>query len=1372
MSDINPHKKRNFWRLSLFVLAFVAALIVALLFTARMAVKTEWARNYAERVVEGLNVRGQSIMIGDIEGDLLGSFSISKFGVHDDQGVWMEASGLSVKWNYKSLLVGKLNIELIEAATVDVKREPILTPPPSQTSQSGRSFIEAYEITTLNLPLLSVSEGITPQDITANLTASFAKTRNVLATKIQLSSEPSGLDTLDLSLDWPTNGDPSGRYSMLGKSGGLLATLARLPSEQTLSGRGAFGVRNDNNLFGDASLSIGDQVAFRAEITEASGAVSLKVDIVPSAHPLSRPYADYLEDHIELQASALQSSPFETLKATVVSGRNKLNLVMSKKDEINLKAQLFHPHRLMGSPPAMVEEFTLEGVIGISDTPYFEGLVDVQSIRQSDIELGRLTGPIVVKKDRNIVSTQFDLAASTVRVDGQAKVPENFQIKLSGDYDLESSQVRFDAMNVSSEGLFLTANGRISAATPLTANIIGTARVRGAVIGIQQLEQATSKWTLRRTANGLSTVDLSGVFRMTEVPELSDDPIGFNGQIKHYPDGRIALPKVNINQGDRTISLRARRGENGRISAEVTGTVPNVAIGDFASFNTQADFVLALDMGELSAKGYLTSDKFSAGGQVLDDLRIDFTDARRAGDRVSTLLQMQASYLEAPLTVNTNIAGSVKEQEALFEHFSAEWGALSATGSAVIPFKALEEMTANFELAGTDKKLGLFEKANAKLKIDDQKISGVAMLAGIEFADMRNGSIETRFEGDFSQVNLTADIAGEYKLLDRAVPIAYNGSIHILNILGADRLAQIGGTGSFGLLDIKILDTAEVSISPEFGLLFDAKFELAGGDMGLKLRPSNTGRLQFNAEGLQLSPFLQLAGQLPRAGEADFVFDLDADANGYLIGQSSLGLRGLQELSGKVSDFALNAGIQVQSSELEITLAETGLEQLLFSAKARLPLSIKSQMLQPEYDTSTDITFELKSNGQIGPLSDLFLPANSALDGNSDISLTGEIGQNKRVINGRLAIEDGAFEQADIGLNLVDIQIGAQIGGNRVTLDTFKANGASGGALSGGGQFQIGDFATVSSQIKVDKLVVFERPEARAVTSGSLAFGSDGRRPILTGALFLNEASINLEKIPSAGPPTLDITFKENVELEKSTERFGFFGVDITVRSERGVRITGRGVDAIVGLDLAIKDELVSPNIVGSARIVRGIFELLGKRFEITPSVLTFAEPLNETELNIEAVRAADGYSYSVKVLGTIARPEIDLSSDPTLPEDEILSRVLFGRSPSQLSGLEAARLAGALVQLNGGGGFDLLGGIEAQLGLDRLTIDSDVNGASALTTGKYLSDDVYVEVRTGATGAPGLSVEWQALDNLDVEAETVPGEGQTLSVKWKKDFD
>jgi autotransporter translocation and assembly factor TamB len=265
---------------------------------------------------------------------------------------------------------------------------------------------------------------------------------------------------------------------------------------------------------------------------------------------------------------------------------------------------------------------------------------------------------------------------------------------------------------------------------------------------------------------------------------------------------------------------------------------------------------------------------------------------------------------------------------------------------------------------------------------------------------------------------------------------------------------------------------------------------------------------------------------------------------------------------------------------------------------------------------------------------------------------------------------------------------------------------------------------------------------------------------------------IDLDKLPQAGPPTLDITFAEDLEAEEKSTDNGIVGVDVTVRSQRGIRIKGRGVDATMGLDLVVQGKLVSPTIIGEARIVRGVFELLGKRFEITPSVLRLADPLSDSQLNMEATREDAGYKYSVSVVGSISRPEIKLSSDPALPEDEVLSRVLFGRSPSQLSGLEAARLAAALAQLSGGGGFDLLGGIEQQLGLDRLSVDQTSSGAAALTTGKYLSDDVYVEVRTGATGLPGLSIEWQALNNLEVEAETTPDEGQTLSVKWKTDFD
>ena len=116
---------------------------------------------------------------------------------------------------------------------------------------------------------------------------------------------------------------------------------------------------------------------------------------------------------------------------------------------------------------------------------------------------------------------------------------------------------------------------------------------------------------------------------------------------------------------------------------------------------------------------------------------------------------------------------------------------------------------------------------------------------------------------------------------------------------------------------------------------------------------------------------------------------------------------------------------------------------------------------------------------------------------------------------------------------------------------------------------------------------------------------------------------------------------------------------------------------------------------------------------------------------------------------------------------------MLFGRSPTQLTALETARLAAALAQLSGGGGgFNLLGGIEQALGLDTFDIGSGADGGTQVTSGKYLTDNVYLEVRSGAAGAPGVAIEWEPFNNIEVEAATGSEQGQQLSVQWKRDFD
>ena len=83
-----------------------------------------------------------------------------------------------------------------------------------------------------------------------------------------------------------------------------------------------------------------------------------------------------------------------------------------------------------------------------------------------------------------------------------------------------------------------------------------------------------------------------------------------------------------------------------------------------------------------------------------------------------------------------------------------------------------------------------------------------------------------------------------------------------------------------------------------------------------------------------------------------------------------------------------------------------------------------------------------------------------------------------------------------------------------------------------------------------------------------------------------------------------------------------------------------------------------------------------------------------------------------------------------------------------------------------------MAGSLENAIGLDSLDIGQNDLGQTQLTTGKYLSDDVYLEVRTAAEGTPSVAVEWQVRDNIAVEAETVPNESQRLSIQWQKDFD
>ena len=102
----------------------------------------------------------------------------------------------------------------------------------------------------------------------------------------------------------------------------------------------------------------------------------------------------------------------------------------------------------------------------------------------------------------------------------------------------------------------------------------------------------------------------------------------------------------------------------------------------------------------------------------------------------------------------------------------------------------------------------------------------------------------------------------------------------------------------------------------------------------------------------------------------------------------------------------------------------------------------------------------------------------------------------------------------------------------------------------------------------------------------------------------------------------------------------------------------------------------------------------------------------------------------------------------PALPQDELLSRILFGTSITNLSAPEALQLASAVAALqSGSGSLDPINAVRRAVGLDRLRIlpaDVATGQKTAISAGKYIGRKLFVEVITDGQGYSATRVEYQ----------------------------
>jgi len=236
------------------------------------------------------------------------------------------------------------------------------------------------------------------------------------------------------------------------------------------------------------------------------------------------------------------------------------------------------------------------------------------------------------------------------------------------------------------------------------------------------------------------------------------------------------------------------------------------------------------------------------------------------------------------------------------------------------------------------------------------------------------------------------------------------------------------------------------------------------------------------------------------------------------------------------------------------------------------------------------------------------------------------------------------------------------------------------------------------------------------------------------------------------------------------------WSLDLTAKARNQLAVTGLGLDSEWRANLTIKGTVDNPAIAGRADLVRGGYQFAGRRFDLQRGAIRFtgAAPPDPV-LDIVAQANVQSVNATIQVTGTGLHPEISFTSIPALPEDELLSRLLFGTSITNLSAPEALQLAAAVASLQGkGGGLDPINAVRKVAGLDRLRIlpaDVSTGQRTSIAAGKYVTRRTYVELITDGQGYSATRIEFQMTRWLSLLSSISTLGRTSANIRISKDY-
>ncbi|MFY0664805.1 MAG: translocation/assembly module TamB [Natronospirillum sp.] len=373
--------------------------------------------------------------------------------------------------------------------------------------------------------------------------------------------------------------------------------------------------------------------------------------------------------------------------------------------------------------------------------------------------------------------------------------------------------------------------------------------------------------------------------------------------------------------------------------------------------------------------------------------------------------------------------------------------------------------------------------------------------------------------------------------------------------------------------------------------------------------------------------------------------------------------------------------------------------------------------------------------------------------------------------DGNLAWMDGALRLPAAGAELDRVNVA-------LVATDLKTLTVDGSARAGGGTARIGGTVSLRGgvpesdiSITLNRAAVVQRSDIQGVGTGRLDITGAWPNILLSGDLGLNSLNIQINRLAGPAVAQLEILGEQN---GNGADVSSAIRLDIGLRTLDIATISGNGLNARLTGELRLQGTANELETDGAFVFESGTFNLLTREFRLEEgNVRLVDEALN---IDLLAVYDRTDTRIEARVTGSAEQLQLQLSSQPVLPEDEIVAQLLFGKTIQNMTPFQALQLASAVNQLRGGDTFDLIVATRDSLGLDTLEIDNIGEEESDITVrvGKYLNSRVYVEVDTELSEERDWrgSVEVELTPNLSVETFTRSGSTfGGVELRWRRDY-